>query len=102
MRSIEKFLDKQLYPDCQKRWDDTLFREQILNCICPRHVVLDVGAGAGIIPQMNFKGRVAESAELTLIQASSITQCSMRDASAMLPRSRTPTLLLTLHSPTTP
>ncbi len=56
MNAIRKFLDEKLYPDCAGNWDDTLFRERILANLRPEHVVLDVGAGAGIVQQMNFKG----------------------------------------------
>ncbi len=59
MRAIKKVLDEKLYPDCASNWDDTLFRERILACVRPDQVVLDVGAGAGIVQQMNFKGHVA-------------------------------------------
>lgn len=54
-KAIE-WLDKHLYPDCGQNWDDAMFRDRILECIKPKHVVLDIGAGAGIVPQMNFKG----------------------------------------------
>jgi SAM-dependent methyltransferase len=59
MSAIKKWLDDKLYPDCASNWDDALFRERILSSLRPEHVVLDVGAGAGIVPQMNFKGKVA-------------------------------------------
>jgi SAM-dependent methyltransferase len=55
--SMVGWLDRTLYADCDKNWDDTLFRQRILDVLCPDHVVLDLGAGAGIIPAMNFKGR---------------------------------------------
>lgn len=50
-------MDKWLYPGySEKNWDDTLFREHILKILGPRDVMLDLGAGAGIIHQMNFRG----------------------------------------------
>jgi SAM-dependent methyltransferase len=57
--SLKTFLDEKWYPDCANNWDDALFRERILESIRLEHIVLDVGAGAGIVPWMNFKGRVA-------------------------------------------
>lgn len=53
-----KWLDKKLYPDYEGNWDDQLFRESILDNVQPNHHILDVGAGAGIVPQMNFRGHV--------------------------------------------
>lgn len=59
MRTVKQFLDEKLYPDCANNWDDALFRERILAAVSPEHVVLDVGAGAGIVAQMDFRGKVA-------------------------------------------
>jgi SAM-dependent methyltransferase len=53
---LTSWLDETLYPDSGKNWDDEIFRQRILAAIRPDHVVLDVGAGAGIVDQMNFKG----------------------------------------------
>ncbi len=50
------WLDKKLYPSHESNWDDQLFRERILTHIRPDSVVLDLGAGAGIVSQMNFRG----------------------------------------------
>lgn len=53
------FLDRRFYPGSFDNWDDQIFREVILDhCEAGFHV-LDVGAGAGIVPHMNFKGCVA-------------------------------------------
>lgn len=49
-----------LYPRHGANWDDELFRAEILARINPRGTVLDLGAGAGIVPQMNFRGRAAQ------------------------------------------
>lgn len=53
-------LDDTFYPGIQKNWDDELFRQRILAAITSDSVVLDLGAGAGIVQQMNFRGRVAK------------------------------------------
>jgi len=52
------WLDKKLYPEYKGNWDDQLFRESILDNVQPNSHILDVGAGAGIVPQMNFRGHV--------------------------------------------
>jgi SAM-dependent methyltransferase len=53
-------LDQKWYPKFIKNWDDGLFREKILSQLKPYYVVLDLGAGAGIVEQMNFRGKVAK------------------------------------------
>ena len=55
---VEK-LDQTLYPGFARNWDDQLFRERILQRLTPEVVILDLGAGAGIIQQMNFRGLAA-------------------------------------------
>lgn len=52
-------LDHRFYPGIESHWDDTLFRESIMERLSPHDRILDLGAGAGIIQQMNFKGHVA-------------------------------------------
>jgi len=52
-------LDRRFYPDVGKNWDDSLFRNEILEHVSRNSVVLDVGAGAGIVEQMNFRGIAA-------------------------------------------
>jgi SAM-dependent methyltransferase len=42
------------YP--HKNWDDAIFRERVLRVLRREHTLLDLGAGAGIVEQMNFKG----------------------------------------------
>ena len=56
MSKLVNWLDKKLYPDYSDNWDDELFRIQIMSHIQPEHCILDLGAGAGIVSQMNFKG----------------------------------------------
>lgn len=55
MTTIKAYLDKTLYPDVDGHWDDELFRERILRFVGPDSEVLDIGAGAGIVAEMNFK-----------------------------------------------
>ena len=59
MTSIVERLDRFLYPGIGKNWDDRIFRERILAQCNKDAVVLDLGAGAGILPDMNFRGQVA-------------------------------------------
>jgi hypothetical protein len=36
-------------------WDDSLLRERVLSFLHPSQRLLDLGAGAGILPQMDFR-----------------------------------------------
>ena len=55
-RLIEQ-IDRKLYRSFEDNWDDALFRQRILSVVAGRSVeMLDVGAGAGIVKQMNFRG----------------------------------------------
>ena len=56
MSSLVMRLDRALYPGVHKNWDDELFRARLLNAIRPVDTVLDLGAGAGIVPQLNLLG----------------------------------------------
>jgi SAM-dependent methyltransferase len=53
-------LDRRFYPQYGDNWDDTLLREHVLQVLRPGDRLLDLGAGAGIVPQMNFRGMAAE------------------------------------------
>lgn len=53
------WLDEKLYPGVSSNWDDELFRRVILDNLHASHTILDLGAGAGIVAQMNFKGEAA-------------------------------------------
>ena len=55
-RSMISWIDQKFYPHDTTRWDDALFRQTILSYLKPEHRLLDLGAGAGIIPAMNFRG----------------------------------------------
>jgi SAM-dependent methyltransferase len=54
--SLTSKMDSRLYPGYHKNWDDEKFRQFILAELDREFTVLDIGAGAGIVPQMNFKG----------------------------------------------
>ena len=57
MKIIDKLYDF-FYAKLENNWDDKLFREIILRHINKDSVVLDIGAGAGIVSEMNFKQNV--------------------------------------------
>src|SRR6266481_5082822 len=52
-------LDRLLYPQYGDRWDEDLFRSVIHSHLALGFHVLDLGAGAGIVPQTNFRNDVA-------------------------------------------
>jgi ubiquinone/menaquinone biosynthesis C-methylase UbiE len=51
-----RWVDEKFYPNHQNNWDDEIFREKILAVLTPGMTILDLGAGAGRVAQMNFKG----------------------------------------------
>src|SRR2546422_4522275 len=55
---LTRWLDARLYPSFKSNWDDVLFQEEVLSVLRAEYWLLDLGAGAGIVPQMNFRGRV--------------------------------------------
>ncbi len=59
-------LDRWLYPGYGDRWDEDLFSGIVRSHLRPDFHVLDIGAGAGIVPQMNFRGEVARVAGIDL------------------------------------
>lgn len=52
-------LDQRWYPSVQDNWDDQLLRDWVLARLTPQSEVLDLGAGAGIVTQMNFRDHAA-------------------------------------------
>jgi len=60
MPNLTTWMDRRLYPHHAGHWDDTLFRETVLRHLRPEMRLLDLGAGAGILPQMNFRGLASE------------------------------------------
>lgn len=59
MSIFTRFLDRQLYGNFADRWDDDMFRDQILEQVAKETQLLDLGAGRGGKSQMNFRGSVA-------------------------------------------
>jgi len=51
------WIDRTFYPQYQGNWDDGLFRDRILRELKPDAEILDIGAGAGIVEAMNFRGK---------------------------------------------
>jgi len=56
MDRITLLLDRVMYPHYGDDWDDVLFRDCVLRYLSRDKKVLDLGSGAGIVSQMNFKG----------------------------------------------
>ena len=54
--SFSATIDRLFYPDYSDNWDNTLFRQRIQVCLTSEATILDLGAGAGRVPQMNFRG----------------------------------------------
>lgn len=57
MSRLTEWMDRTFYPGFDGFWDDTLFRTYIEKVLREDHDVLDLGAGRGVLPQMNFRGR---------------------------------------------
>jgi 2-polyprenyl-3-methyl-5-hydroxy-6-metoxy-1,4-benzoquinol methylase len=53
------WMDRTLYPCYPSNWDNSLFRDEIVRRIQSDTRILDVGAGAGIVSEMNFRGLAA-------------------------------------------
>ena len=55
MSAIVTWLDQLWYCGVRSQWDDELLRERVLARIPSDAIALDLGAGAGRVPAMNFK-----------------------------------------------
>jgi len=51
---LTRWLDSGRYAQYGDRWDDKMFHEFVLERMTPTTHLLDLGAGAGIVPEMNF------------------------------------------------
>ena len=60
MSRLISWCNRVFYPDVPSSWDDLVFRERVLAHLEPHHRLLDLGAGAGILPSMDFRGHAAE------------------------------------------
>lgn len=49
-------LDSLLYPGVERDWDDQMLRQRVLRVLHRDAVMLDLGAGAGRVRAMNFRG----------------------------------------------
>jgi SAM-dependent methyltransferase len=56
---IANWLDNGRYADFPNSWDDKMFRTFILDRLTPETRLLDLGAGAGIVVEMNFRDHAA-------------------------------------------
>ncbi len=56
-RLIHK-LDRSFYPNASRVWDDERFVEIVKRHLKPESVILDLGAGRGKTPILNFRGSV--------------------------------------------
>lgn len=55
-RRLVRALDEGRYAEFESRWDDRLLREAVLAELDDSKDLLDLGAGAGIVPEMDFRG----------------------------------------------
>ncbi|MEO6711178.1 MAG: methyltransferase domain-containing protein [Planctomycetota bacterium] len=58
VKTVSK-LDQRWYPGIDGHWDDALLRKEVLERLRPSTRMLDLGAGAGIVEQMDFRGMCA-------------------------------------------
>lgn len=59
MTGLVRIIDDAMYPDFSNNWDDRIFRQRIIDRLNPASHLLDLGAGAGIVEQMDFRGMAA-------------------------------------------
>lgn len=56
--NLVHFCDKIFYKKLENNWDHKLFRQEILKHLDNQMIILDLGAGSGIFPELNFRGLV--------------------------------------------
>jgi len=59
-KAICKLMDQKFFSNYEDRWDDILFRQEVESLISPSYHLMDLGAGSGNNPYMNFRGKVAK------------------------------------------
>lgn len=57
-KPVVRWLDNKFYAQYRDNWDDQLFAGEVRRLLAPDSVILDLGAGAGIIEELNFRGEV--------------------------------------------
>lgn len=60
MSQLTRWMDRTWYPGYENNWDDQLFRDLILRYLKADAKILDIGAGAGLVKQMDFRGHAAK------------------------------------------
>jgi ubiquinone/menaquinone biosynthesis C-methylase UbiE len=58
-KALIRKMDEAFYKNYRGNWDDDLFRTEVLKHLTTFTILLEVGAGAGRITQLNFKGMVS-------------------------------------------
>jgi SAM-dependent methyltransferase len=53
-------IDNKYYSNYKDNWDDRLLRQQVLKYVDGTSKVLDLGAGAGVVEEMNFRSQVGK------------------------------------------
>ena len=48
-------MDNHFYPAHSNNWDSKLFRDNVLLYLKKDYIILDLGAGSGILPEMDFR-----------------------------------------------
>ena len=56
MSRVSSLFDSKVYPEYKDNWDDQLFRKDILFHVKAQSILLDLGAGVGVVKEMNFQG----------------------------------------------
>ena len=57
--NLVAYFDRIFYPGVENYWDDRAFRAFVIQRLKPEYHVLDLGAGAGVLPEMNFLGQAS-------------------------------------------
>lgn len=55
-RTLVERLDARFFPSSRDSWDEWMLRERVLAALRPESVMLDLGAGRGASPRLDFRG----------------------------------------------